>query len=187
MATINNKTGSALKNDTKPAREDVRTGLSTAALKQAILDHLNYSLGRLPVAAPEQSYYKALALTVRDRLQHLWSHTVRTYFREAQSDKVACYFSAEFLMGPQLGSSLVNLGIEQEVREAVAELGKNLDDLLALEEEPGLGNGGLGRLAACYLDSLATLERPAVGYGIRYEFGISKAKPCTQAGSQAQL
>jgi len=86
--------------------------------------------------------------------------------------KVACYFSAEFLMGPQLGSSLVNLGIEQEVRAAVAELGKDLDDLMDLEEEPGLGNGGLGRLAACYLDSLATLEIPAIGYGIRYEFGI---------------
>ena len=75
-------------------------------------------------------------------------------------------------MGPQLGSSLVNLGIEQEVRAAVAELGKDLDELMALEEEPGLGNGGLGRLAACYLDSLATLEIPAIGYGIRYEFGI---------------
>jgi glucan phosphorylase len=75
-------------------------------------------------------------------------------------------------MGPQFGSSLVNLGIEQEVREAVAGLGKDLDDLITLEEEPGLGNGGLGRLAACYLDSLATLEIPAIGYDIRYEFGI---------------
>jgi starch phosphorylase len=166
------KTGSNLKDDAMPATSDTRTSLSTAALKQAVLDHLIYSLGRLPEVATEQSYYKALALTVRDRLQHLWSNTVQTYFADARFEKMACYFSAEFLMGPQLGSSLVNLGIEQEVRDAVAALGKNLDDLIAMEEEPGLGNGGLGRLAACYLDSLATLERPAIGYGIRYEFGI---------------
>ena len=75
-------------------------------------------------------------------------------------------------MGPQLGSNLLNLGIEDAAREALASLGQDLDNVLACEEEPGLGNGGLGRLAACYLDSLATLERPAIGYGIRYEFGI---------------
>ncbi|MGZ4957853.1 MAG: glycogen/starch/alpha-glucan phosphorylase [Methylomonas sp.] len=153
------------------ALEHTRTGLSTAALKQAILDHLTYSIGRVPGAAPNQAYYKALALSVRDRLQHRWIGTVQRYLG-VDHLKVACYFSAEFLMGPQLGSSLVNLGIEKEARAAVAELGKDLDELMALEEEPGLGNGGLGRLAACYLDSLATLERPAVGYGIRYEFGI---------------
>ena len=172
MATSKNKTGGALKDEALPTAFDTRTGLSSAALKQAVLDHLTYSIGRPLKVAPEKSYYKALALTVRDRLQHRWINTVQTYLAGARTDKLACYFSAEFLMGPQLGSSLVNLGIEQEVRVAVAELGKNLDDLLALEEEPGLGNGGLGRLAACYLDSLATLERPAIGYGIRYEFGI---------------
>jgi starch phosphorylase len=75
-------------------------------------------------------------------------------------------------MGPQLGANLLNLGIEQAARAALAELGQDLDEVLACEEEPGLGNGGLGRLAACYLDSLATLARPAIGYGIRYEFGI---------------
>ncbi|MDD5320518.1 MAG: glycogen/starch/alpha-glucan phosphorylase [Methylococcales bacterium] len=171
--TMNKKnTSNALIDDAMSVFEDTRTSLSTTALKQAVLDHLIYSLGRLPEVAPEQDYYKALALTVRDRLQHLWSHTVQAYLANARSGKVACYFSAEFLMGPQLGSSMANLGIKQEVREAVAELGKNLDALIALEEEPGLGNGGLGRLAACYLDSLATLEIPAIGYGIRYEFGI---------------
>jgi starch phosphorylase len=171
--TINKKkTVSALQDNSMSLLENTRTGLSSAALKQAVLNHLTYSIGRPLKVAPEKSYYKALALTVRDRLQHRWINTVQTYLAGARTDKVACYFSAEFLMGPQLGSSLVNLGIEQEVRVAVAELGKNLDNLLALEEEPGLGNGGLGRLAACYLDSLATLERPAIGYGIRYEFGI---------------
>src|SRR6187200_1413401 len=75
-------------------------------------------------------------------------------------------------MGPQLGSNILNLGIEEQVRAALEGLGVGFDEVLACEEEPGLGNGGLGRLAACYLDSLATLERPAIGFGIRYEFGI---------------
>ena len=90
----------------------------------------------------------------------------------ARDVKVACYLSAEFLIGPQLGNNLVNLGIEAARARRCSALGQDLDALLALEEEPGLGNGGLGRLAACYLDSLATLEVPAIGYGIRYEFGI---------------
>ena len=142
-----------MKNDTVSVAEDTRTSLSTAALKRAVLDHLNYSLGRLPVAAaPERSYYKALALTVRDRLQHLWIHTVQTYFAEARSDKVACYFSAEFLMGPQLGANLIDLNIFNEMKQAVAELGFDLNEVIAQEEEPGLGNGGLGRLASCYMD-----------------------------------
>ncbi len=170
-----NKTVNPLQDNAMNRQVDTRTGLSVASIKQAVLDHLIYSIGRPLEVAPENAYYKAVALTVRDRLQHRWMNTVQSYFADANLDKgikVACYFSAEFLMGPQLGSSLINLGIEKEVRDAVTELGKNLDDLIALEEEPGLGNGGLGRLAACYLDSLATLEIPAIGYGIRYEFGI---------------
>ena len=149
---------------------DERTRLSAPAIRQGILDHLVYSLGRLPDVATPHDYYAALSLTVRDRLQERWAYTIQTY---ADRDvKVACYLSAEFLVGPHLGNNLVNLGIEAEARQAAAELGLDLDELLAQEEEPGLGNGGLGRLAACYLDSLATLERPAIGYGIRYEFGI---------------
>ena len=95
---------------------------------------------------------------------------MRTY--AAQDVKVACYLSAEFLIGPQLGNNLLNLASRPSAREAMRALGQDLDALLEHEEEPGLGNGGLGRLAACYLDSLATLEVPAIGYGIRYEFGI---------------
>jgi glycogen phosphorylase len=121
------------------------------------------------VAGP-RDYYRALALAVRDRMQRRWIATNETYF--AAEHKVAAYLSAEFLMGPHLGNNLLNLGIEEAARTAMAELGFELDEILACEEEPGLGNGGLGRLAACYLDSLATLERPAIGYGIRYEFGI---------------
>jgi len=82
------------------------------------------------------------------------------------------YLSAEFLTGPHLGNSLINLGIWDATREAISKVGQNLSELIEQEEEPGLGNGGLGRLAACYMDSLATLNVPAIGYGIRYEFGI---------------
>ena len=89
-----------------------------------------------------------------------------------RKSRTVCYLSAEFLMGPQLGNNLVNLGIYEDARAAMEEAGLDLAELLEHEGEPGLGNGGLGRLAACYLDSLATLEIPSIGYGIRYEFGI---------------
>src|SRR6201988_1887558 len=149
---------------------DVRTGLQADALRQAILDHLRYSIGRPASVLTPAHYYRALALAVRDRVQQRWFASTQTFLD--LSRKVVCYLSAEFLMGPQLGANLLNLGIEQVARDALQELGQDLGEVLACEEEPGLGNGGLGRLAACYLDSLATLERPAIGYGIRYEFGI---------------
>jgi starch phosphorylase len=148
---------------------DARTGMQAADLRQAVLDHLRYSMGRLPAFAEPCDYYRALALAVRDRMQHRWMKTT-SYFDLGQ--KVPCYLSAEFLMGPHLGNNLLNLGLEQAAGAAMTDLGQDLDAVLACEEEPGLGNGGLGRLAACYLDSLATLQRPAIGYGIRYEFGI---------------
>jgi glycogen phosphorylase len=153
-----------------PASEPTRSGLSADALRRAVLDNLACQQGRFPDIATPQDWYMALAYSVRDRLLARWVSTVRAY--AAREAKVVCYLSAEFLIGPQLGNNLVNLGIETSAREAMAALGQDLDELLALEEEPGLGNGGLGRLAACYLDSLATIEVPCVGYGIRYEFGI---------------
>src|SRR5262245_33174750 len=140
------------------------------AIKSDLLDHLFYTQGRLPEMATTNDWYMALAQTVRDRLLDHWIKTVRTLMR---SDvRVVAYLSAEYLIGPQLGNNLINLGIYDETREAVEELGLDLPSLMDQEEEPGLGNGGLGRLAACYMDSLATLEIPAIGYGIRYEFGI---------------
>jgi starch phosphorylase len=154
----------------RDAGDSPRTGLGADALRHAVLDHLEYSLARYPHVATPYDWYMALAYCVRDRLLARWVNTAHTYAdREV---KVACYLSAEFLIGPQLGNNLVNLGIESSAREAMKALGQDLDAIMALEEEPGLGNGGLGRLAACYLDSLATLEIPAIGYGIRYEFGI---------------
>ena len=144
--------------------------MTTEALRRAVEDHLSYSLGRPAALLTSQHYYHALALAVRDRMQKRWGDTTQTYLD--LSRKVAVYLSAEFLLGPHLGNNLLNLGLEDEARAALAEMGQDYDEVLACEEEPGLGNGGLGRLAACYLDSLATLQRPAVGYGIRYEFGI---------------
>ncbi|MDT4998669.1 MAG: glycogen phosphorylase [Mycobacterium sp.] len=149
-----------------------RTGLSADALRRDILDHLRYSIGRPAAALKPEHYYRALALSVRDRMQD--NRVASTQTSLDLGKKVTCYLSAEFLMGPQLGNNLLNLQIEAAARAALAELGQDFDEVVACEPEPGLGNGGLGRLAACYLDSLATLERPAIGYGIRYEFGIFK-------------
>lgn len=151
---------------------DIRAGLHTDELRQAVEDHLLYSIGRPASVLTPEHYYRALSLAVRDRMQERWMASTQAFLD--LSRKVTCYLSAEFLMGPQLGNNLLNLGIERQAREALAALGHDLDEVLACEPEPGLGNGGLGRLAACYLDSLATLERPAIGYGIRYEFGIFK-------------
>jgi len=97
-------------------------------------------------------------------------NTIQTYVQ--QDVRIVCYFSAEFLLGPHLGNNLLNLGIEPQARQAMRELGLDVAAILDEEQEPGLGNGGLGRLAACYMDSLSTLEIPAVGFGIRYEYGI---------------
>ncbi|MDW3683445.1 glycogen/starch/alpha-glucan phosphorylase [Cupriavidus sp. CV2] len=144
--------------------------MSSATIRRAFLDHVFYTQGKLPGLASGNDLYQALAHTVRDRLVQRWISTAEAYL--GQPSRTVAYLSAEFLMGPHLGNNLVNLGICDEVREAMAELGLDLDEILAQEEEPGLGNGGLGRLAACFIDSLATLETPALGYGIRYEYGI---------------
>jgi starch phosphorylase len=150
--------------------EPTRTGLGADTLRRAVVDNLACLQARYPAIATPLDWYMALAFSVRDRMLARWVNTAQTH--AARDVKVACYLSAEFLIGPQLGNNLVNLGIEASARAAMRSLDQDLDALLALEEEPGLGNGGLGRLAACYLDSMATLEVPAIGYGIRYEFGI---------------
>jgi len=150
--------------------ENPRTGTSVASLKQAILDNLYYVQGRTPQLATRNDWYMAVAYSMRDRMLDRFITALQGLSRPEV--KIASYLSAEFLMGPHLGNNLLNLGITDQTREAVKELGLDLDDLLVQEEEPGLGNGGLGRLAACYMDSLASLNVPAIGYGIRYEFGI---------------
>ncbi len=150
--------------------ESARTGCSMKAIKQDFIDNLFYHQAKFPAVAAPNDFYLALAYTVRDRLLYRWINTAETY-REKQS-RTVCYLSAEFLLGPHLANNLINLGIYNQTRKAMQDLGLQLDALIEQEEEPGLGNGGLGRLAACYMDSLATLSIPAIGYGIRYEFGI---------------
>jgi len=150
--------------------DDDRTALSKEALKNAFLDDLFYVQGKFPALATKNDYYMALAFAVRDRMLQRWISTAAAYTK--QGSRTVAYLSAEFLMGPHLGNNLINLGIFDRVKQCMTELGLNFEELLQQEEEPGLGNGGLGRLAACFIDSLATLEVPAVGYGIRYEFGI---------------
>jgi starch phosphorylase len=148
----------------------VRTGLSVSDLKQSFLDNLFCALGRVPMGATRNDAYLALALCVRDRMLRQVVRTMEVYAE--QDVRIVAYLSAEFLPGPHLANNLLNLGITEVTRQAMADLGLDLADMLEQEEEPGLGNGGLGRLASCYLDSMASVEIPAVGYGIRYEFGI---------------
>ena len=156
----------------KPDRrlQDERIALGKDAIKASFLDDLFYVLGKFPALATENDYYMALAYAVRDRMLQRWISTAAVYTQNAS--RTVAYLSAEFLMGPHLGNNLINLNIFDTVKECMTELGLNFEQLLGKEEEPGLGNGGLGRLAACFIDSLATLEVPAIGYGIRYEFGI---------------
>jgi starch phosphorylase len=147
-----------------------RTASGSAALAHSFLDNLFFVQGRSRDRATYNDLYMALAHTVRDRLVERWIQTVLNY--RAQDVRVVCYLSAEFLTGPHLANNLINLGMYEEAEEAMRTLGLDLETLIEQEAEPGLGNGGLGRLAACYMDSLATLDIPAVGYGIRYEYGI---------------
>ena len=152
-------------------QENVRTGRSTAELKQAILDNLYYVQTRVPALATTNDWYMAVSYAVRDRMMNDW---IEAFGRvRGTRVRIVSYLSAEFLIGPQLGNNLVNVhDIHDSVEAAVTELGQSLDKLLDHEPEPGLGNGGLGRLAACYMESLTTLNIPAIGYGIRYEFGL---------------
>jgi glycogen phosphorylase len=149
---------------------DLRTGRSQEDIKQSFLDNLFYGMGRAPMGATRNDLYTALALTIRDRVFKQGVQTLETYAE--QDARMVAYMSAEFLPGPHLANNLLNLGMTEQVRQAMAQLGIDLEDMLEQEDEPGLGNGGLGRLASCYMDSLASLEVPAIGYGIRYEFGI---------------
>jgi starch phosphorylase len=161
--------------DVKPKARDpqggVRAAMGAESIGEALLDNLYYLQAKPPQLATRNDWYMALAYTVRDRMLSRYIETLETISAHPTT-KVVAYLSAEFLTGPQLGNGLVNLGLWKDVEEAVSKVGQNLDALLEQEEEPGLGNGGLGRLAACYMDSLSTLNIPAIGYGIRYEFGI---------------
>jgi starch phosphorylase len=147
-----------------------RVARSVEAIRRSFVDNLFYITGRTLQTATTVDLYTALAYTIRDRMLAQMVASGELYKR--QGAKTVAYLSAEFLPGPQLGNNILNLKLGDKVREAITALGLDLEAILDAEQEPGLGNGGLGRLAACYMDSLATLEIPAVGYGIRYEYGI---------------
>jgi starch phosphorylase len=159
-------------NSTTTALESIRIGLSTDAIAQALVDNLHCLQGKPPQYATRNDWYMAMAYTVRDRMLDHYIRTLEATTSAQRGAKVVAYLSAEFLTGPHLGNSLISLGIWDAAREALSRVGQSLEDVLDQEEEPGLGNGGLGRLAACYMDSLATLNVLAIGYGLRYEFGI---------------
>ncbi|MBW2458955.1 MAG: glycogen/starch/alpha-glucan phosphorylase, partial [Deltaproteobacteria bacterium] len=150
--------------------QDDRTSLHPKALRRAFLDHVKFSRGHELENATALDRYISLALSVRDRLVERWAASANA--QAAHQAKRVNYLSAEFLTGRALVANLQALGVEDAYREVLVDLGIDLDELVDQEPEPGLGNGGLGRLAACYLDSMATLGLPATGYGIRYEFGI---------------
>jgi starch phosphorylase len=154
-----------------PAEQTDRLGVDAPALKQGFVNHLEFTLAELPGHVDNiWEPYVALAFAVRDRMIERWLRTQDRYYEE--DAKRVYYLSLEYLMGRTLGNSLINLGLTGACEQALSELGYRLEDLREAEWDAGLGNGGLGRLAACFLDSLATLGYPAYGYGLRYEYGI---------------
>ena len=151
------------------AEVDSRVG-EIESLRGAIARHLIYTVGKDEFAASKRDWLYAVSTAVRDRLIERWMETTRCAYRE--DAKHIYYLSMEFLPGRALSNALIALGLHDECSEALRELGVDLDELDALEPDPALGNGGLGRLAACFLDSMATLKLPSFGYGIRYEYGM---------------
>ncbi|MDC7244223.1 MAG: glycogen/starch/alpha-glucan family phosphorylase, partial [Sphaerochaetaceae bacterium] len=152
--------------------QKTRFGKTSNDIVQDYAEHLKYTLDADIFHNTKEGHYYALALSIMDRIVHQL-HQSRETQRKKDAKRVY-YLSLEFLMGRAMTNNIVNLGIEKEVKKALAELGKSYEELQSQEPDAGLGNGGLGRLAACFLDSLATLEIPAFGYGIRYNYGIFK-------------
>src|SRR5688500_409151 len=140
------------------------------ALRESFVQHVQHSQGKHPSAATRLDHFVSAARTARDRMYDRWTRT--WHRRERQQPKVVYYLSLEFLLGRLLEDGLINLGIRDEMREALGSLGIDLDQVLEQEPDAGLGNGGLGRLAACFLDSMATLGIAGIGYGLRYDYGI---------------
>lgn len=150
---------------------DERRGFDIKSLKDSFVNHIAFTQAKVPEYATKHDMYVALAMLVRDRLIDRWIATREAYYADPSTKRIY-YLSLEFLIGRSLGNSLINLQLYDECYQALYELGLDLEEIRAGEAEAGLGNGGLGRLAACFLDSMATLELPGYGYGIRYEHGM---------------
>jgi starch phosphorylase len=160
-----------------------RVGMDARAFKRSVVDHVHFTCARSLQDASAADIYRAMANAVRDRLVHRWLATQRTY--DERDVKRVYYLSSEFLTGRSLGLCLLNMGLYEAAEAMAAERRLDLGEVLGQEGDPGLGNGGLGRLAACFMDSLATLALPAVGYGIRYDFGIFEQR--IENGAQVEL
>ena len=144
--------------------------LTSNSIRDSFVNHVQHTLGKHPSAATKLDHFVATARLARDRMFDRWTRTWQK--RERQQPKIVYYLSLEFLIGRLLEDGLVNLGVLEETRTALAELGIDLQQVLDQEPDAGLGNGGLGRLAACFLDSMATLGISGMGYGLRYDYGI---------------
>ena len=155
-------------------KKDRRVEMSTEGLKEDFAWHLRYSLAKDMEMATPRDQYTAFANAVRDRIVERWINTQAEYHN--QNTKRVYYLSLEFLMGRLLGNNVINLKADQLCRDALKEYGINWNDLRDYESDAGLGNGGLGRLAACYLDSMSTLDLAGMGYGLRYDYGIFRQK-----------
>ena len=154
------------------ARIDKKEKITKKIIIDSFMYHLTRSLAKHPEVASSHDRYFALALTIRDLLVDKWIDTRREF--DKRSPKCVCYLSLEYLMGRALGNAMINLEVYDIAKEAMGELGFDIEKIEEEELDAGLGNGGLGRLAACFLDSMATLQYPAFGYGIRYNYGIFK-------------
>lgn len=160
--------------DIAPSTNIPNNSKSIESLKTSFINHLTISLAKDKDSATAWDRYKSLVFTVKDLLAAKWVKTRETYYK--RDARRIYYISLEFLIGRSLGNALINLGIYNETSQALQELGYDLEDILETELDPGFGNAGLGRLAACFIDSMATLELPGYGYGIRYEYGIFEQK-----------
>lgn len=155
-------------------KKDRRVEMSVEGLKEDFAWHLRYSLAKGDIRATERDQYTAFANAVRDRIVERWINTQEKYHH--QNTKRVYYLSLEFLMGRLLGNNVINLKADQLCRDALKDYGIDWNDLRDYETDAGLGNGGLGRLAACYLDSMSTLNLAGMGYGLRYDYGIFRQK-----------
>ncbi|OFZ69606.1 MAG: glycogen phosphorylase [Betaproteobacteria bacterium RBG_16_58_11] len=155
----------------KPAQLELdKPSLDAPSIKRSISNRLVYSIGKDPMTATDRDWFYSAAAVVRERLIERWMETMRSYYRE--DTKRVYYLSMEFLMGRTLMNSMLNIGCDEGFRKAMNDMGLELENIRDMENDAALGNGGLGRLAACFLDSMATLGIPGYGYGIRYEYGM---------------
>ena len=165
-----------------PLLEVDKPALDTQSIKRSLANRLVYSIGKDPITATERDWFYSAASVVRERFIERWMETMRSYYRE--DTKRVYYFSMEFLMGRTLMNGILNIGCDEAFRQAMQEMGLELEKIREMESDAALGNGGLGRLAACFLDSMATLGIPGYGYGIRYEYGMFNQR--IENGSQVE-